>query len=64
MDEPDIKIVDVFVCKLRKKLAEASGGLDYIETIWGQGYMLRDYDEETEEQTEESNPTFVKEVSE
>ena len=38
MDEPDAKIIDVFVCKLRKKLANASGGRDHIETIWGRGY--------------------------
>ena len=41
MDEPEIKIIDVFICKLRKKLANASGGKDYIETIWGRGHMLR-----------------------
>jgi two-component system cell cycle response regulator CtrA len=40
-DEPETKIIDVFVCKLRKKLAEASGGKNYIETVWGRGYMLR-----------------------
>ena len=42
MDEPDQKIIDVFICKLRKKLIQASGGKDYIETIWGRGYVLRD----------------------
>ena len=42
VDEPEIKIIDVFVCKLRKKLVAASGGEDYIETIWGRGYSLRD----------------------
>ena len=42
MDEPEIKIIDVFLCKVRKKLANASGGKNYIETIWGHGYMLRD----------------------
>src|SRR3954453_17243693 len=41
MDEPELKIIDVFICKLRKKLAEASGGKDFIETIWGRGYALR-----------------------
>jgi two-component system cell cycle response regulator CtrA len=41
MDEPEIKIIDVFICKLRKKLANASGGKDYIETVWGRGYVLR-----------------------
>ncbi|MGC0371692.1 MAG: hypothetical protein DGJ47_000391 [Rickettsiaceae bacterium] len=44
MDEPEIKIIDVFVCKLRKKLAEAAGGTNYIETVWGRGYMLKDYE--------------------
>ena len=42
MDEPEIKIIDVFVCKLRKKLAQATGGNHYIETIWGRGYVLCD----------------------
>ena len=46
MDEPDIKIIDVFICKLRKKLANASGGKDYIETIWGRGYVLREPNED------------------
>jgi len=41
MDEPDAKIIDVFICKLRKKLANASGGKEYIETVWGRGYALR-----------------------
>jgi two-component system cell cycle response regulator CtrA len=45
MDEPQPKIIDVFMCKLRKKLATASGGKDYIETIWGRGYTLRPADE-------------------
>ena len=40
--EPELKIIDVFVCKLRKKLAQATGGYHYIQTIWGRGYMLRD----------------------
>jgi len=42
MDEPTIKIIDVFICKLRKKLAEASNGKNYIETVWGRGYVLRE----------------------
>ena len=45
MDEPEIKIIDVFMCKLRKKLANASGGKNYIETVWGRGYVLRELDE-------------------
>ena len=42
MDEPELKIIDVFVCKLRKKLTAATGGENYIETVWGRGYVLRD----------------------
>ncbi|MSO93174.1 MAG: response regulator transcription factor [Rhodospirillales bacterium] len=42
MDEPELKIIDVFICKLRKKLATATGGDHYIETVWGRGYVLRD----------------------
>ena len=42
MDEPELKIIDVFVCKLRKKLATATGGEHYIETVWGRGYVLRE----------------------
>jgi two-component system cell cycle response regulator CtrA len=42
MDEPAVKIIDVFVCKLRKKLSAATGGDNYIETVWGRGYVLRD----------------------
>ncbi|MDR0744792.1 MAG: response regulator transcription factor [Holosporales bacterium] len=42
MDEPELKIVDVFICKLRRKIAEMSGGMNFIETIWGRGYTLRD----------------------
>ena len=42
MDEPGLKIIDVFVCHLRKKLAQATGGKHYIETVWGRGYRMRD----------------------
>ena len=42
MDEPELKIIDVFICKLRKKLCEATNGENYIETVWGRGYVLRD----------------------
>jgi two-component system cell cycle response regulator CtrA len=44
MDEPELKIIDVFICKLRKKLSEATGGETNIETVWGRGYVLRDPD--------------------
>jgi len=42
MDEPELKIIDVFICKLRKKLANASNGKNFIETVWGRGYVLRE----------------------
>lgn len=42
LDEPELKIIDVFICKMRKKLANASGGKNYIETVWGRGYALRE----------------------
>jgi len=46
MDEPELKIIDVFICKLRKKLATATSGDNYIETVWGRGYVLRDPNED------------------
>jgi two-component system cell cycle response regulator CtrA len=42
IDEPGTKIIDVFICKLRKKLLKASTGKDYIETVWGRGWMLHE----------------------
>ncbi|MCX8499829.1 MAG: response regulator transcription factor [Caulobacteraceae bacterium] len=45
MDEPELKIIDVFICKLRKKLASAANGQHHIETVWGRGYVLRDPNE-------------------
>jgi two-component system cell cycle response regulator CtrA len=44
MDEPELKIIDVFICKLRKKLDAVSGSQSYIETVWGRGYVLREPD--------------------
>jgi two-component system cell cycle response regulator CtrA len=41
MDEPEVKIIDVFICKLRKKLAQA-GANNLIGTVWGRGYVMRD----------------------
>jgi two-component system cell cycle response regulator CtrA len=49
MDEPELKIIDVFICKLRKKLSNATGGDNYIETVWGRGYVLRDPEGEPQE---------------
>ena len=50
MDEPELKIIDVFICKLRKKLSTATGGENYIETVWGRGYVLRDPEPGTSEE--------------
>jgi two-component system, cell cycle response regulator CtrA len=47
MDEPELKIIDVFICKLRKKLFNASGGKDYIETVWGRGYTMQEPTEQS-----------------
>ncbi len=41
-DEPELKIIDVFICRMRKKLCEASAGVNYIETAWGRGYALKE----------------------
>ena len=46
LDEPEVKIIDVFICKLRKKLAAATDGKNYIETVWGRGYVLREPEEQ------------------
>lgn len=49
IDEPELKIIDVFICKLRRKLADALGGNDCIETVWGRGYVLREPSQNEEE---------------
>jgi two-component system cell cycle response regulator CtrA len=51
MDEPEVKIIDVFVCKLRKKIADMTNGDNYIETVWGRGYVLRNPREENAKAT-------------
>src|ERR1700704_3806160 len=48
MDEPEINVIDGFICKLRKKLANTSFGKNYIETVWGRGYTLRESDKAME----------------
>ena len=57
IDEPELKIIDVFICKLRKKLSSATGGENYIETVWGRGYVLRD--PENAEKSNEENAVAV-----
>jgi two-component system, cell cycle response regulator CtrA len=54
MDEPEVKIIDVFICKLRKKIQDLTGGDNYIETVWGRGYVLRDPNEEKKKQVANS----------
>lgn len=41
IDEPEMKIIDVFICKLRRKLQQFGAG-HLIGTVWGRGYVLRD----------------------
>jgi two-component system cell cycle response regulator CtrA len=53
IDEPEIKIIDVFVCKLRKKIEDATGGENYIETLWGRGYVIKDPSENSISSQEE-----------
>jgi two-component system cell cycle response regulator CtrA len=55
MDEPEVKIIDVFICKLRKKIANAADGDNYIETVWGRGYVLREPVAGAEKLTEEND---------
>lgn len=43
IDEPELKIIDVFICKLRRKLSKLLGDDNCIETVWGRGYILRDH---------------------
>lgn len=59
IDEPELKIIDVFICKLRKKLCDALGGENYIETVWGRGYVLRNSKEDHTDHT----PPMQKRVS-
>jgi two-component system, cell cycle response regulator CtrA len=55
IDEPELKIIDVFVCKLRKKLSTATGGDTYIETVWGRGYVLRENSTEATPEVENAS---------
>ena len=42
LDEPEERVIDVFICKLRKKLERSTGGHEYIQTVWGRGYCMDD----------------------
>ena len=46
-DQPQPKIIDVFISKLRKKLRSAAGGAEFIETIPQRGWILRDIETTT-----------------
>jgi two-component system, cell cycle response regulator CtrA len=59
IDEPELKIIDVFICKLRKKIAAATGGQHYIETVWGRGYVLKDPDAQSEPAAGEGTPVRI-----
>jgi two-component system cell cycle response regulator CtrA len=59
LKEPEVKIIDVFICKLRKKLAEASNGNSQIETVWGGGYMLRDAPARTQAPEPKEHPPLA-----
>jgi two-component system cell cycle response regulator CtrA len=61
IDEPELKIIDVFVCKLRKKLMDAMNGDCYIETIWGRGYTLKDVPEDNSANNKIENNSSLKE---
>lgn len=68
MDEPELKIIDVFICKLRRKLAKAMGHDNCIETVWGRGYVLRDQTDEeantlADMPTQQVNPIQTKHVT-
>jgi two-component system cell cycle response regulator CtrA len=58
IDEPEVKIIDVFICKLRKKLATA-GGSDLIGTVWGRGYVLREQNDRAEIWASSTNPAIA-----
>ncbi len=62
MDEPELKIIDVFICKLRKKLMDALDGECYIETIWGRGYTIKDIDSQLSDEALNS-PHDLKAIS-
>lgn len=65
MEEPEFKIIDVFICKLRKKLADALNNENYIETVWGRGYVLREPSGEqaVHQKTVNTNGVHVKQKS-
>lgn len=41
-EEPEMKIIDVFLFRIRNKIKKLSGGKDYVQTVWGRGYILQE----------------------
>jgi two-component system, cell cycle response regulator CtrA len=41
IDEPELKIIDIFICKLPSKLVENGAKGLSVDSVWGQGYILR-----------------------
>lgn len=62
-EPPELKIIDVFVCKLRKKLADAADGTNYIDTMWSRGYMLKEWDTEEQKDKADNEAETSKSVS-
>ncbi len=60
IDEPEMKIIDVFICKLRKKLAQA-GAESLIGTVWGRGYMIREQQDNAASSAPQEMPEAVPE---
>ena len=54
MDGPEVKIIDVVIGKLRKKLSLACSGETYIKTGWGRGYVMRDRRDQENANTQET----------
>lgn len=58
IDEPELKIIDVFICKLRRKLMDALDGENYIETVWGRGYSIKNIESQSNDEASESPQEF------
>jgi two-component system, cell cycle response regulator CtrA len=41
-DEPHSRVIDAYICRIRREIARLGGDADLIETVWGRGYMMRD----------------------
>lgn len=41
-DEPHSRVVDAYVCRIRREMSRLGADAGLLETVWGRGYMLRD----------------------